>query len=360
VSGLRIVVANHDRKILALVMRDQHVVDLFAADPAQPELSGAVVLAKITRLLPAQQAAIVNFGKQQGYVTPYRNKTEGEELLQQVKAEAHDGKLPSLNRDIALPGRFLIYLPFGKNISHSRRIEKNQQTKIGKQLGDLLEAAAGGWVVRSAALKASAKVLQSEKDYLLNLWHDKSDKQGVVISAPSIWQRALIEYGGDCHSITVEKKFHQDLLAWLSQAAPDLLENIVIDTPPASLDLDHLLQNLLADQVALAGGTLMIETTAALTAIDVNAADGENILQVNLRAVDAIARQVRLRNLGGMILVDFIRMAKALERDQLLQKLRQAVADDPVGVEVFGFSRMGLIEMTRVRRGRSLRGVMEG
>ncbi|MBI1273235.1 MAG: hypothetical protein GC131_04015 [Alphaproteobacteria bacterium] len=361
-KGKVVIATDMDGRELALVFNDGVVSDVFAANPRRADLSGMVVQAKVTRMLPGQKAAIVSWrgeaGKESGYASPLQGKRGGESLLLQIKANARGAKLPSLNADIALPGRFLIHLPLGRGVHFSKRMSESIAARLKQQLGDLPRP--GGWVVRQAAGAASAEQLAHEAAYLAGVWKDKAEG-AIAIRPNNTVQHAIVEHA-DCEKIIVPNKAaHKKLCAWLEAAAPDLLGHAEADKPPASIDLDALMAGLLGAEVPLAGGgTLIIQETAALTVVDVNAADRNNYLQVNLCAAEEVARQIRLRNLGGMIVVDFIRLPKQAERDKVLQKLRTAVAGDSAGVEIFGYSRMGLVEMTRVRRGQPLSEVMGG
>ncbi len=356
-KGACIMVTQIDGHAVAAIMRDGMVSDLITQDAAHPDLSGTVVQATVMRSLPGQKAAIISWGKAKGYASPFRDKRAGDKFLLQVKANAHAGKLPSLNADISLPGRFLVYLPLGSGINVSRRLEKTVAAKLKHGLSGILKS--GGWVIRDAARQAADAQLTQEAKYLQGLWSGKGAGP-VCIQPPGVAQRAVIEHQGIDNIVVTDKAACKDLQAWLRQAAPDLVDNTAfVKTTP--IDLADLIDTLRSSRIDLpGGGGMVIETTAALTAIDINAGDRGDYLQVNLQAAAELARHLRLRNIGGMIVADFIRLTKPADRERLLQKLRAVVAEDPAGVEVMGFSRLGLVELVRPRRGQSLAEVFGG
>ncbi|OYD80808.1 ribonuclease E/G, partial [Azospirillum brasilense] len=186
-------------------------------------------------------------------------------------------------------------------------------------------------------------------------------------SAP---RRALIEHGAAAPSriIVDDAALARDLADWCADRAPDLEERVepfdarLLAAPSDSRqrlfdlrDLDAEIETLLGTRVPLSGGgSLVIERTEAMTVVDVNAGERGNPLDVNLEAAAEIARQLRLRNTGGIVVVDFVNMRNRGDAERLLNALSRAVEDDPAQTQVYGLSKLGLVEMTRARRGTAL------
>lgn len=336
----RVLIAPYDGLLCAAIEDSAGVSDLYAARLHQPDYAGAVVQATVTRLLPGQGAAIVAWAGQEGYWRDAKTAKAGDKIRLQIKHEAHDDKLAQLARDIVLPGRFLLHLPAGKGVKLSRH---NRMT-----VPEALMGFAGGWIVRRSAAAASTDQLLQEAQALAALG------QQPECSAPTVWQRAIIEHGTELRAILVEDAATARVLrGWLQDFAADLLP--IVQMAPDTLDWEALFAAISTPQIALPDGAMMtIEATRAFWAVDVDAGAASNPLTVNISAARELARQLRLRAIGGVVVVDFISMPTAAARHQLLAALRQAVADDPAGVEVFGISKLGLVELTRTRRGRAL------
>lgn len=179
---------------------------------------------------------------------------------------------------------------------------------------------------------------------------------GVLVEAPAAWQRALEDL-----QTTAIKSFvfnHRDAYLacrdWLEPAGRADIARFT-DKEPAHPELTEIIDALRQPRVALSGGgAIVVETVEALTAIDVNAPDAANPLAVNLLAVREAARQIRLRNLAGIIVIDALKMRQRPDNAKILNALQKVVAEDPAGAQVFGLTKLGLIEMTRQRRGAPL------
>lgn len=176
---------------------------------------------------------------------------------------------------------------------------------------------------------------------------EDADANGILVSPPLPWERALRDLKG-AKIAALRFADREDFTACSDPRAQSSKE-------PVHPELDDILDNLRQPHVPLPqGGSLVIETTEALTAIDVNAGESNNPLAVNLLAVREAARQMRLRNLGGIIVMDALKMKQRTDHAKVLNAMTRATAEDPAGVQVFGLTKLGLLEMTRTRRGPSL------
>ncbi len=189
-------------------------------------------------------------------------------------------------------------------------------------------------------------------------------KIGALMAPPRPWQRAIADLkNAKINSILfANREDHQQCKEWLETDEPSGLPLLKpLSKEPVHPALDEIIDELQESAVALpGGGNLVIEPTEALVAIDVNGGEAANPLAVNLQAVREIARRIRLRNMAGIIVIDALKMKNRTDKAKVLNALDKAVANDPAGVQVFGLTKLGLIELTRSRRGPSLRAIAEG
>jgi Rne/Rng family ribonuclease len=287
---------------------------------------------------------------------------EGQGVLAQVRHGPAAGKSPRLTADIALVGVHLILRPRRRDVALSARLERTplaaeQRSRARALFPD------GGVILRHAALRAGDAELLAELARLRQQW------ARIEAAAKAATPPARIHAAGDpLHRLMLERIApdlerivvgDQALLArarsWLGQWQPALAERLVSAADPFEVTgAAEQLEQALQPSVPLpGGGSLIIQPTAALTAIDVNGG-GRRALEANLAASAEIARQLRLRRIGGTVVVDFIDVAARSARARVLAALRDAVADDPAPVQVFGMSRFGLVEISRKRIGPSL------
>lgn len=358
------------------MLSDGILTDLALDHTERPAWLGAIVLGRVTRVVAGLDAAFVEFGNSvPGFlsaadVRPGRRDARigqllrtGQMVVAQVKADAHDGKGAVLTMDLSLPGRFLVHTPLGDGIHISKRLGKGPDVQSLRQRLSATLPNQGGWIVRAEAMQAAPALVLGEAEALVaDAYKVQRAATGTapatLLPPPDAIRRALVELPRDgLTEIVVEGP---EMLAAVKAAAmalaPDLLPLI---TPHKGLrplfdqgDVDSAITALTDRRVDLGqGGSLVIDRTEALTVIDVNGGERGNPLATNLDACLEIARQLRLRNVGGIVVVDFVNMARAGDREAVIQRLSSAVADDPVATHVYGMSRLGLVEVTRARRG---------
>lgn len=358
------------------MLSDGILTDLALDHTERPAWLGAIVLGRVTRVVAGLDAAFVEFGNSvPGFlsaadVRPGRRDARigqllrtGQMVVAQVKADAHDGKGAVLTMDLSLPGRFLVHTPLGDGIHISKRLGKGPDVQSLRQRLSATLPNQGGWIVRAEAMQTAPALVLGEAEALVaDAYKVQRAATGTapatLLPPPDAIRRALVELPRDgLTEIVVEG---QEMLAAVKAAAmalaPDLLPLI---TPHKGLrplfdqgDVDSAITALTDRRVDLGqGGSLVIDRTEALTVIDVNGGERGNPLATNLDACLEIARQLRLRNVGGIVVVDFVNMARAGDREAVIQRLSSAVADDPVATHVYGMSRLGLVEVTRARRG---------
>ncbi|MEI8396122.1 MAG: ribonuclease E/G [Rhodospirillaceae bacterium] len=291
----------------------------------------------------------------------------GQPVTVQVKAEAFGTKGPTLAMEISLPGRFLVHAPFRRGVALSKRVGQGAvRAALAARLQNL--TVGDGWIARSGTESVSDDVrIAEESESLALCWRDlerraaEATAPACLLPGPDATRRAVIGLGPrPLTRVMIDSPDRgATFTAWCLEAARDLMDRIQVHAGPEALfehaDLEGAIAALARPHAPLSnGGGLVIERTEALTAIDVNAGERGNPLAVNLEAADEIARQLRLRNIGGIIVVDFLSMPRRDDGPRVLDRLAAAVRDDPVQTEVYEMSKLGLVELTRARRGPAL------
>lgn len=296
----------------------------------------------------------------QGYLEP---EYEDERPLEE--------KSPVVSMDVAIQGRYLIYTPLDDSNRISSRI---RDKKMRKQLEKMMVALEDvqGCILRASAANTQSDILIREGKILKAIWEGLSayatgTEVSLIMEGPDALQRTLSD--NSSHQIrrieVVIMEHFQVAEDWCELFAPDLVPKIKpVELKDATRDLALIehhdllkpIENLFQPYAVLpGGGNIIIQPTAALTAIDINrGADRNSNLNINLEAAAEIARQIRVRNLGGIIMIDFIRMKDEKERQALQDKLDLLVNEDPCTVQLHGFTALGLMELTRQRRTPSL------
>jgi len=275
----------------------------------------------------------------------------GEDIVVQVTRAARGDKSGGASRSISLPGRGVIHLPGESGAKLSKRLDTASAKR--ETLEALVAGRPGGWIFRRTATNVGVADLTAEIAGL------SAEGQGTEIAPPDAFRRLAMDYGAKAPDRILIAGLAAQRTAerWCRGFAPSL--EALIEPVPAGLfdlhDLDEAIAALSEPRVALAdGGSIVIEPTEALTAVDVNAGPESNLLSVNLAAAKEVARQLRLRHIGGIVVIDFISMSRERDRDQLVDALKTAVADDPSQTYILPMSPLGLVEMTRERRGPGL------
>ena len=294
----------------------------------------------------------------------------GQTKLVQVIKEAIGTKGPRVTAQVSLAGRFLVYMPFASKVGVSRKIEsREQRAKLREMVTKLVPADSGGWIIRTVAEDFTEASCKREIDHLLSLWKKIKRKQSSG-RAPALLQRETSLTRGIVRDLLSDKVdlllvdsklLYNEIEQYLNQIDPELLPRVKLYTDETPLfdgyDIEAEIRNLFKQRVDLpTGGYLIIQPTEALISIDVNTGrytgkrDPEStILRTNLEAAREVARQIRLRDIGGIIVVDFIDMETRSNRDKVLQELRTHLGRDRARTRAFAVSELGLIEMTRQR-----------
>ncbi len=376
------------------VLLDGVVQELQIERAASRGLVGNIYLGKVARVLPGMQSAFVDIGleragflhvadiwetRQSGGERPppiERLLHQGDAVLVQVIKDPIGTKGARLSTQISLAGRMLVYLPQDPHIGVSQRIEDEaERTQLREWLARLVPAEEkGGYIIRTSAGEASEDELRADIAYLRLRWQQIADA-GRQVPAPSLLyqdlslaQRVLRDVvTEETASIQIDSRENfVSLQAFAMQYVPKVVTRLAHyagERPLFDLyQIDAEIEHALARRVDLkSGGYLIIDQTEAMTTVDVNTGGyvgtrsfDDTIFKTNLEAAQTIARQLRLRNLGGIIVVDFIDMSLGEHREAVLAEFRRALARDRTRMTVSGFTQLGLVEMTRKRTRESL------
>jgi len=368
------------------------VQELLIERAASRGLVGNIYMGKVARVLPGMQSAFVEIGLTRAaflHVADIRDhkdqpieKTlaEGQPILVQVVKDPIGSKGARLSTQVSIAGRLLVYLPKDPHIGISQKIEdENGRAALRERLRELLPAdERGGYILRTLAETASEDELRADLAYLRHLWqtiHERSagaEAPKLLYQDLSLAQRVLRDMvNAETTRVLVDSRENfQKLAAFSERYMPQVrarLEHYSGERPLFDLyNVETEIERALSRRVELkSGGYLMIDQTEALTTIDVNTGGyvgsrnfDDTVFKTNLEAAQTIARQLRLRNLGGIIIVDFIDMDSAEHRNAVLEELRRAMARDRTRVTLNGFTALGLVEMTRKRTRESLAHVL--
>ena len=367
------------------IMEGPDLVEYHSESPDGGSLVGNIYLAVVRNVLPGMEAAFVDIGEGKNgvlyaddvQVDPARFGkgarprveqmiSEGDELVVQVRRDAMGAKGPRLRGHISLAGRFLVLQPGFSNVSISQKLSRAERSRL-RQVVTELAPAGFGVIVRTAARSATTKEIKLEIKKLAGRWeeiaedaaggkgprllHRDSDLLIKVMREhmSSDTRRVEIDHGGA----------HKRVVDYLRSADPDLVPKVRRYDNPIPLferyHVDDQVRKALKRRVSLpSGGHLVFDSTEALTVVDVNTGRfvgrsnlEDTILQNNLEAAEEIGRQLRLRDIGGIIVIDFIDMIKETNQRKVLGRLREVLARDKTRTEAYDVSRLGLVEMTR-------------
>lgn len=342
---------------LALV-KDGRLVELSVVRPEL--LAGAVVSGRVVELAPKLGAVFVDIGQERpAYLQGVKGLTKGQAVLAQVKADAHAGKGATLTADIALTGRHLVLTPNRPGLVVSRKLSGDNRQRLLERLAPLV-ADDEGVTARTHAIHAAEADLAAELAALRAAWvaiqaGRAGGKVPAVLWRPDPLERLLAEHPGVTRVRVDDDAAFADARARLGPVVERHRDGRLFDLH----DVEDAAAAALSPVVPLpCGGRVAIEPTAALTAIDVDSGPA-NPIEANLQAVAVIARQLRLRNIAGQIAVDFVSGGGKGALIKLMAALKQAVAGDPIATHVIGMTPLGLVELTRERRGPALSDLMQ-
>lgn len=386
----QIIIAEQHR--IAAVFSEDQIQELIVAKGTHQV--GDIYLGVVENVLPGIDAAFVNIGdsERNGFIHvsdlgPLRLRRAAgsitellapqQKVLVQIMKEPTGNKGPRLTGNITLPGRYLVLMPFGRGVNLSRRIRNEAERNRLRALGILIKPAGMGLLVRTEAEGMPEEAILEDLELLQKQW-ESIQQEAVSTRPPSLLnrdddfiQRVLRDvYSADVNRIVVDshtglKRVKQHLLSWSNGRSP---QGVLIDHHRDRIPLleyfrvNAAIREALKPRVDLpSGGYIIIERTEALTVIDVNsgsftrsATARETVLWTNCEAATEIARQLRLRNIAGVIIVDFIDMDSRRDQLQVLEQFNKALKADKARPQIAQLSELGLVELTRKRQGQNI------
>ncbi len=408
-SDLLVVNSTSAETRVALV-EDGIISEFYIERKRDRDVVGNIYKGKDVRVLPGMQASFVDVAQQKAgflhvsdfydfqedlaalkdddleiWPPPSRDKnnkrvniqdvlTEGDEIMVQVSKEPMGTKGARLTSHISIPGRFLVFMPTVSHIGISRRISSDKKRKELKKIVEDQRQPGTGFIVRTVSQGASEEMIRREIDVLTKQWEDILEKCSRVSAPYLLYEEPdlLLRTARDLFTPRLErlvvddKKAYERVRNYVERFMPEYVDSIDLhehDEPIFdAFGIEPEINRALSRRVELeSGGELVFDKTEALTSIDINTGKfvgssslEETILKTNLESVDEIVYQLRLRNIGGIIVIDFIDMEEAAHREKVYRKLEEALSKDRVTTNALAISDFGLVEMTRKRVRESL------
>ena len=385
--------ATHSEELRVAIVDGQRLIDLDIESANSMHKKGNIYKGKITRVEPSLEAAFVEYGSARQGFLPMKEVSKayfknynsdkpisqvkiadvleaGQEILVQVEKDERGNKGAALTTFISLAGRYLVLMPNNpKGGGISRRIEGSERQELRDAMSELEKPKEHALIARTAGIGKSAEELQWDLDYLVSLSdaiHQASEEREapfLVYQETNLVVRSIRDYfRSDISEIIIDDpQIFERATRFMNQVMPSNVIKLKLyeDTIPlfSRYQIEHQIESAYAREVHLqSGGSLVIDPTEALTSIDVNSARAtkggdieETALQTNLEAADEIARQLRIRDLGGLVVIDFIDMLASKNQRAVERRLEEALKADRARVQISKISKFGLLEMSRQR-----------
>jgi len=385
--------ATQPEELRVALVDGQRLFDLDIENRTRVQKKANVYKGTITRVEPSLEAAFVDFGAERHGFLPlkeiskeyfYRNPAdgsggrakikdlvkEGTQVIVQVEKEERGNKGAALTTFISLAGRYMVLMPNNPRAGGiSRRIEGDERTELRDALNSINIPDAMGVIVRTAGVGRSSEELQWDLDYLLHLWSaikqasEERKAPILILQESNVIIRAIRDYlRDDIDQVLIDsEESYNEAMHFVEQVMPHFKSKIRLYKDQVPLfnryQIESQIESAFQREVQLpSGGSIVIDPTEALVSIDINSARAtkggdieETALQTNLEAADEIARQLRLRDIGGLIVVDFIDMLAAKNQREVENRVRDAMEPDRARIQIGRISRFGLLEMSRQR-----------
>jgi ribonuclease G len=382
------------------LLEDRVLAELYVERTKDRGIMGNIYKGKVVKVLPGMQAAFVDIGLEKasflyvsdvyGGMEDYEEMgfqgeemptyfppssqiqdllSEGQELLVQISKEPLGTKGTRITSHITLPGRYLVYMPTVDHVGVSRRIRDELERRRLREIIQTIKPQSGGFIVRTASEGAEPDEIRNDMEFLLHLWNNIQKKKesspapSLIHSDLNMVLRVIRDLlSPQVNRIVIDsKEEHENILSFINSYMPKQKYEIILyekmepifDAYGIEIEIDKILGR----KVWLkSGGYIAIDICEALVAIDVNTGRfvgkrnlADTILKTNLEAAKEIAYQLRLRNIGGIIIIDFIDMEREGDREKVFQALEEATRKDRQKMNIFKISELGLMEMTRKR-----------
>jgi ribonuclease E len=367
------------------VMEEGELVEHYVASQHDHSIVGNIYIGRVQNVLPGMEAAFINIGEERnaviyaGEVTfsedvegPSRRIEKvlksGQPILAQVTKDPMGSKGARLSAEISLAGRYVVLVPDTESLGVSRRLPDDERTRL-REIGQRLRPVGYGLIIRTAAKGVGELELADDIERLVETWREISEKAresqppSLIYAEPELVLRAVRDLlTDDVERVIIDDEdVYRQVRSYVVNVTPSLMERMEHYQGNAPLfDEYHVNDQIrkgLERRVGLpSGGHLVIDRTEAMTIIDVNTGRfvgksnlEETVVKTNLEAANEVAKQLRLRDIGGIIVIDFIDMLLERNREELVREFRAALARDKTRTQVYGVSELGLVQMTRKR-----------
>ena len=370
-------------EVRVAICENKQLVELYI-ERAKRSVVGNIYLGKVTDVLPGMQAAFVDIGMEKNaylYVddlrvdgAPVGGKRQitsylqvGQSVMVQVVKDAMGTKGARVTMELSIPGRFLVFMPFSERRAVSKKISSSQREQILELMSANIPEGLGA-IARTAARDATAEDVLADIEFLTRVWA-RVQKQSTEVLSPDILyteidlaMRCVRDiFSADFVSLFIDnKQIYDKVVGFLKRSAPELVKRVSLfrskgDQLFNRYDIEDEIALSLKREVPLpSGGSIVIDKTEALVTIDVNTGSfigrntlEETLLKANLEAAETAIRQMRLRDLGGIIIIDFIDMEQEVSKELLLETLREQLSRDRTRTKLLGLDSLGLVEITR-------------
>ncbi|MDI6829701.1 MAG: Rne/Rng family ribonuclease [Actinomycetota bacterium] len=381
--GKEIVVASYHDETRVAVLERGELQEIFVGHHERRSIVGDIYKGRVQNVLPGMEAAFVNIGHNRNallyagdiFVEEERQKGKrditrllkpGQEVVVQVTKDPMGSKGARLTTYLSIPGRYLVLLPQMNSVGISHRLDEGERARLRKLVEEVRPKDVG-IIVRTAAREAEAAELRKSLAYLNKVWrqvHRAAEKKrapAILYQEPELEIKVIRDIMDESFErvlVDSHRSFRR-IKQYLKMVAPALAERVVryADETPVfeALDINRQIRDALRREVPLpSGGSIVIDRTEALTAIDVNTGRyvgdrslEDTVLRTNIEAAAEVVRQLRLRDIGGIIIIDFIDMNEAKNRRAVLKALNQELEKDRTKTYVVELTKLGLVEMTR-------------
>ncbi len=379
----KMLVTQGDTRSQIAVLEGRELIEHYVANHADQSIVGNVYIGRVENVLPGMEAAFLDIGEARNAVlyvgeVSYEEDLEGpppriEALLKsgqavvaQVTKDPMGSKGARLTTEVSLAGRYLVLVPNSDSLGISRRLADAERRRL-RDIANRIRPEGHGMIVRTAAVGASEEDLERDVARLTRIWNEVSERiEGakppkLIYSEPPLAIRVVRDlFTADVEEVVVDtEESYNQIRDYLEEVAPEFGDRVSLYSDPMSLferyHVTEQVRKAIDRKVWLqSGGHIVIDRTEAMTVVDVNTGRyvgrstlEDTVLHANLEAAEEIAKQLRLRDIGGIIVIDFIDMGYERNRDELLRTFERALLRDKTRTQVYGVSELGLVQMTR-------------
>ncbi|ABS60002.1 Rne/Rng family ribonuclease [Fervidobacterium nodosum] len=369
-----------NEKAQAALIENGILAEIFISDDDEESIAGNIYIGKIEKFIPALEAAFVKLPDDENAflrIKDIKNEylnffgisklQECQKILVQIKKEGGNTKGPQVTTNIGIPGRYIVYMPFSKSIGISRKITNENDRKHLREVGEKLKSKYNcGFILRTSCVESKEEYIEKEAEELHKKWEE------IVNTFKRSRKTKLIHKESDSDEFVVREFLRKEVEQVITNSQklkviskdfkPNIPVKLIESDPFEEYNVYKQIQNSMKRIHELpSGGEIVIDKTEALTIIDVNSghytsseSHEELSKKINIEAAKEICRLIRLRNIGGIIIIDFIDMKNEENRLEILNAIKSETLKDKNKIEVYGFTQLGLLEMARKRTSKSL------